>query len=73
MKAILREMKAARVSGRLGVDLQLEQGRGSGSCFHGGSGDDDEAGGGSAGWAAIWVVDPRSLAEGMSSSQFKVQ
>ena len=57
VKAILREMKTARVSGRLaGVDLHLEQPRGSG-------GDDV----GSAGLAAFWVVDPRSLAEGMSS------
>ena len=58
VKAILREMKTARVSGRLaGVDLHLEQSRESGGCDSGGS----------AGWAAFWVVDPRSLAEGMSS------
>ena len=65
VKAILREMKTARVSGRLvGVDLHLEQPSGSGD---GDSGDDNDEGGGSAGWAAFWVVDPRSLAEGMSS------
>ena len=69
MKTILREMKAARVSGRLaGVDLHLEQPRGSGRGRLDGDGDlgaeNDE---GSAGWAAFWVVDPRSLAEGMSS------
>ena len=70
VKAILREMKTARVSGRLvGVDLHLEQTRGSGGCLRNGDGDstDDNEIGGSAGWAAIWVVDPRSLAEGMLS------
>ena len=73
VKAILREMKAARVSGRLaGVDLHLEQPRGSrgGSILDGdgdSGGDNDEGLGESAGWAAFWVVDPRSLAEGMSS------
>jgi hypothetical protein len=69
VKAILREMKAARVSGRLaGVDLHLEQPRGSGG-ENGDSGGDTSNGdeGSSAGWAAFWVVDPRSLAEGMSS------
>jgi hypothetical protein len=74
VKAILREMKSARVSGRLaGVDLHLEQPRGSGDGRlldgDGDSGDDGNNEGGSAGWAAFWVVDPRSLAEGMSSSQ----
>ena len=69
VKAILREMKTARVSGRLaGVD-HLEQPRGSGGGRlldgDGDSGNDND--GGSAGWAAFWVVDPRSLAEGMSS------
>ena len=61
----------ARVSGRLAsVDLHLEQRRGSGDGRllegDGDSGDDNDKGG-SAGWAAFWVVDPRSLAEGMSS------
>lgn len=47
IKAILREVKLARVSGRLdGVPVD---------------------GGGGDGAAAIWIVDPRSLAEGMSS------
>ena len=71
VKAILREMKTARVSGRLaGVDLHLEQPRGSrGGRLLDGDGDkgDDNDDGDSAGWAAFWVVDPRSLAEGMSS------
>jgi hypothetical protein len=73
VKAILREMKTARVSGRLaGVDLHLEHPRGSGGGRlldgDGDEGDDDDEGlGGSAGCAAFWVVDPRSLAEGMSS------
>ena len=71
VKAILREMKTARLSGRLGgVDLHLEQPRGSGDGrLLDGDGDvgDDNGEGGSAGWAAFWVVDPRSLAEGMSS------
>ena len=76
VKAILREMKMARVSGRLaGVDFRLEQRRGSGGgrLLDGdgdgdlGDDDDDELEGGSAGRAAFWVVDPRSLAEGMSS------
>ena len=69
VKAILREMKSARVSGRLaGVDLHPEQPRGSGGgrLRDGDSGDDNDEGE-SAGWAAFWVVDPRSLAEGMSS------
>lgn len=69
VKAILREMKTARVSGRLvGVDLHLEQPRGSGGGRlldgDGDKGDDNDDEGGSA---AFWVVDPRSLAEGMSS------
>ena len=73
VKAILREMKTARVNGRLaGVDLHLEQPRGRGGDRlldgDGDEGDDnDNDEGGSAGWAAFWVVDPRSLAEGMSS------
>ena len=70
VKAILREMKTARVSGRLaGIDLHLEQPRGGGGGRlldgDGDEGDDDDEG--SAGCAAFWVVDPRSLAEGMSS------
>jgi hypothetical protein len=71
VKAILREMKTARVSGRLvDVDLHLEQPRGSPCRLLDGDGDlgdDEKVVGGSAGWAAIWVVDPRSLAEGMST------
>ncbi|KAF9557796.1 hypothetical protein CPC08DRAFT_764343 [Agrocybe pediades] len=52
VKAILRELKAARVAGRLaGVSLSDE--------------DYDKAN-----VAAMWVVDPRSLAEGMSSAPF---
>jgi hypothetical protein len=59
VKAILRAIKSARVSGRLAEVVVM--------------GDDDGGGGGSGGRdgdnqsAAIWVVDPRSLAEGMSS------
>lgn len=57
VKAILREMKTARVSGRLaGVDIHLEEPSGR---------DGDGIEGTTA--AAFWVVDPRSLAEGMSS------
>jgi hypothetical protein len=69
VKAILREMKTARVSGRLvGVDLHLEQASGGGRLLDGdGDSGDDNDEGESAGWAAFWVVDPRSLAEGMSS------
>ena len=65
VKAILREMKTARVSGRLvDVDLHLEQPQ---QTCDGDSEDDDDDGRLGAGWAAIWVVDPRSLAEGMSN------
>lgn len=54
VKAILREIRAARLSGRLDEeDVNLSQ-----IADHGHK---DE------GVAAIWVVDPRSLAEGMSS------
>ncbi|KAF8802371.1 hypothetical protein BYT27DRAFT_7226460 [Phlegmacium glaucopus] len=53
VKAILREMKTARTSGRL-ADSEQSDGNG---------GNEGE----SAGWASIWIVDPRSLAEGMSS------
>jgi hypothetical protein len=55
VKAILREIRAARVSGRLD-DKDME-------CCVGSSRDDTAHGG----IAALWVVDPRSLAEGMSS------
>ncbi|GLB39845.1 putative protein of unknown function (DUF1308) [Lyophyllum shimeji] len=50
IKAILREMKLARVSGRLDglADINIDTGS-------------------EINKAAIWVVDPRSLAEGMSS------
>jgi hypothetical protein len=55
VKAILREIRAARVSGRLNEeDMEL--------CA-GWRGNEDV----SDGVAALWVVDPRSLAEGMSS------
>ncbi|KAF9530536.1 hypothetical protein CPB83DRAFT_850497 [Crepidotus variabilis] len=62
VKAILKEMKAARVSGRLagvvtsssGSDDQLNSEAGTETAKV-----DDIA--------AIWIVDPRSLAEGMSS------
>lgn len=59
VKAILREMRAARIAGRLD---------GGGSAVAGGVG--STRGGGSGGEtkrAAIWIVDPRSLAEGMRS------
>lgn len=53
VKAILREIRAARVSGRLDEeDMDVHA--------SGQSGDREEV-------AALWVVDPRSLAEGMSS------
>jgi hypothetical protein len=48
IKAILREIKIARVSGRLDEASDADV-----------SGEDNKA--------AIWIVDPRSLAEGMSS------
>lgn len=54
VKAILREIRVARISGRLDetdMDLCLTAGHREGN---------DET-------AALWVVDPRSLAEGMSS------
>lgn len=54
VKAILREIRAARLSGRLDEeDVNLSQIADRGH-------EDEEV-------AAIWVVDPRSLAEGMSS------
>lgn len=57
VKAILREIRAARVSGRLGEeDMEC--------CVGSGRSDPEDANGGVA---ALWVVDPRSLAEGMSS------
>ena len=50
VKAILREIRSARIAGRIGnVDQKSEAGN---------DGEDS---------AAIWIVDPRSLAEGMSS------
>ena len=53
MKAIIKEMKTAHVSGRLtGVEESSA------------SGDNDD---GRETAAAMWIVDPRSLAEGMSS------
>ena len=52
VKAILRELKAARTAGRLGGN-ELER--------------DDESK--DHNFAAIWIVDPRSLAEGMSSQK----
>ncbi|KDR74853.1 hypothetical protein GALMADRAFT_70436 [Galerina marginata CBS 339.88] len=72
VKAILREMKAARVAGRLaGVsarDKDEEEDGDAGTL----SGLEGGAGGHASGaeWtaiASIWIVDPRSLAEGMSS------
>lgn len=53
VKAVLRELKAARVAGRLVPD-------GGGAVDVAVAADHD-------GIAAIWIVDPRSLAEGMSS------
>lgn len=50
VKAILRELKAARVAGRLGGNDRPED-----------LNDHN--------FAAIWIVDPRSLAEGMSSQK----
>lgn len=64
VKAFLGEMKGARVDGRLGTGLQEVDVR---------EGDGDENGEGEAepeggeGYAAIWIVGPRSLSEGMSS------
>ena len=55
VKAILRELKAARVAGRL---------RGNEPEMHD---RDDELK--DHNFAAIWIVDPRSLAEGMSSQK----
>ncbi|XP_006455242.1 hypothetical protein AGABI2DRAFT_209642 [Agaricus bisporus var. bisporus H97] len=55
VKTILRDIKSARVSGRLAEsDLDVV-------VTDGNNEDDDPC-------AALWVVDPRSLAEGMSSS-----
>jgi hypothetical protein len=53
IRAMLREIKLARVTGRL--DGIVEGGHIANAPDHG----DDKA--------AIWIVDPRSLAEGMSS------
>ncbi|EKM78408.1 hypothetical protein AGABI1DRAFT_121501 [Agaricus bisporus var. burnettii JB137-S8] len=54
VKTILRDIKSARVSGRLAEsDLDV--------VTYGNNEDGDQC-------AALWVVDPRSLAEGMSSS-----
>jgi hypothetical protein len=55
VKAILRELKAARVAGRLGGNETESQDR------------DDELK--DHNFAVIWIVDPRSLAEGMSSQK----
>ncbi|KAJ3575707.1 hypothetical protein NP233_g910 [Leucocoprinus birnbaumii] len=64
VKAILREIRAARVSGRLDEE-DME------SCVGGSDAvryEEDVSGcAGGGGAAALWVVDPRSLAEGMSS------
>ena len=49
VKAMLREMKAARASGKIGLDSPAPYG------------------GNACEKAAIWIVDPRSLAEGMRS------
>jgi hypothetical protein len=60
VKAILRELKAARIAGRLG------------GVSSNGAGDNAERKDGELkdhNFAAIWVVDPRSLAEGMSSQK----
>ncbi|KAF8188042.1 hypothetical protein BJ912DRAFT_904113 [Pholiota molesta] len=62
VKAILRELKAARTAGRLGVDQQNDDG-----MRDGGGKRERDARGEMATMAAIWIVDPRSLAEGMSS------
>lgn len=62
VKAILRELKAARTAGRLGVLQQNDDG-----MRYGGSKRKREARGEMETMAAIWIVDPRSLAEGMSS------
>lgn len=77
VKAILKEMKHARVSGRLmGIDLHLEE-EPSVRILDGdseGCSDDGGVGGeGGARWAAFWIVDPRSLAEGMSSQSIQAQ
>jgi hypothetical protein len=55
VKAILRELKAARVAGRLAGNEPEMQDR------------DDELK--DYNFAVIWIVDPRSLAEGMSSQK----
>ncbi|KIM41640.1 hypothetical protein M413DRAFT_152949 [Hebeloma cylindrosporum] len=57
VKAILRELKAARIAGRLGGTTEPESQ----------DWDDDELR--DHNFAAIWIVDPRSLAEGMSSQK----
>jgi len=54
VKAILKELKGARIAGRLNEAADVRKG------------DDDIEG-----YAAIWIVDPRSLAEGMSSLSVK--
>jgi hypothetical protein len=64
VKAILRELKAARTAGRLGV---LQQNDSDDDMRDGGGKRKRDARGEMATMAAIWIVDPRSLAEGMSS------
>ena len=51
VKAVLRELKAARVAGRLLPDSASEV----------------DVAADRDGIASIWIIDPRSLAEGMSS------
>lgn len=70
VKALLGEIKGARVDGRLGTGLQeVEVDRVCGLCK--GVGDENGEGAaepeGGEGYAAIWIVGPRSLSEGMSS------
>jgi hypothetical protein len=56
VKAILREIKAAKIAGRLGEDSSVDTALG-----------EAEAGIAEDSRAAIWIVDPRSLAEEMRS------
>jgi len=69
VKAILREMKTARMSGRLAAGFDEPPSPSGRRHLHGGSDTHIHNGmiGETASWAAIWIVDPRSLAEGMSS------
>jgi hypothetical protein len=53
VKALLREIKTARVAGRLAEDPAVQENKGERREN-----------------AAIWIVDPRSLAEGVRSSSF---